>query len=235
MLFLFILKIIGCVVGGIIALVLLLLCVFVHVSIVYSGEIDVKIRYLFVPIKLYPRPAHHKKKLKKVKKGNLKSSEKDGDDEEKKKSVFAELLPSGGVLDIIEYLTDMLKIAGKAVRRVFAAIIIKNIGAEIMVANEDAAEAAISYGKVCAVIYPALGVLSGVVKVKNHSINVGVNFLKEKTEVEAEVNLRFRPIRIVWAGLCLLCSFLWYNIKKTAKKSDDSDYFNDVAFVKNKK
>ncbi len=60
----------------------------------------------------------------------------------------------------------------------------KKFDLEVLVGGEDAAEAAMTYGEICSFVYPTLGLLHSVSKMKNPKINVFTDYDKKDVDVK---------------------------------------------------
>ena len=209
---------------GILAFALLLLLIPVHVKAQFDGALCVRVRYAFVFVTLYPRPERPGKKQKKEKEKKRKVSSKKAPSKEKKEKELSQwelLLREGGPTGVVHAAAELAKLAGTAIRRIFAAITVDRLELRLIIASEDAADTAVGYGKACAVLYPALAVLESVVKVRCRDIAVAPDFLKQKGEFSGEIRLHAVPLRILWAGLRLIAAYIGNTFKQQIKKQDE--------------
>lgn len=185
---------------GILALIILLLLIPLYVRASYDSDLLVKVRYTFVSITVYPRPekpVKPQKEEKIIKKGKMKKAEKT------KLSEIEQMLHEEGVAAVAEYLVELAKLTGTAFRKVLAAITIDSLKLKIRVVSEDASSTAVEYGRVCAAVYPAEGILENVMHVKHRSLDIKPDFLGREGEVKGDLRLHVIPLRI----LCIAIQF----------------------------
>ncbi len=91
----------------------------------------------------------------------------------------------------------------KAVK-LFGKCVITKAELDALVTGEDAAEAAINHGRYCAVIYPFIGLISSITKVKSRGkkINIHCDFTgKQKPSISYCFYLKIRVFRLLAAAL----------------------------------
>lgn len=185
---------------GVLALIAVLLLIPLHVRACYDGELRVRARYAFVSVWLYPRSEKPEKPPKKGKPG------KPGKKKKAEKSKFSEieqLLKEEGVAAAADYLAEMAKLTGRAVRKALAAVTVDSLRLKIRVVSGEAASTAVEYGKVCAAVYPAEGFLESLMHVKRRTLDIQPDFLGKSGEVKGNVRLHVIPFRI----LCIAVQF----------------------------
>lgn len=136
------------------AVIAFLLLMRVKVCIAYSGEFDIAVKYLFFTLR-----------MKKKEKGQTK--------QEKKVTHKFTYEQFRQFLDLFKRFwgdakAALLKIKKKA--RIDYIII------DLTVAGDDAAKTAITYGEVCAAIFPVISALEMLVKVKKRQITINADF-----------------------------------------------------------
>lgn len=209
------------IIGGLLLLILLLLCAPVSVEAVFEQAWKFKIRYLFIPVYQNPRkekkPESTKGKIGsflenvngKIKKGTQslkaklfkqsgaeKKEEKPkasgGYGKEKKKgSAFSELLEERGVSGLFDMITHIAAVALKRVGRIFRGIVIDRLLLDIAVGGEDAAQTAISYGRWSAVFFPAMSIILSSVRECRHRF-VRLSPDFNSEETHYECSVKFR-------------------------------------------
>lgn len=204
---------------GLLALPPVLLCIPVGFRLDYAEEPELSVRVLGVKITLLPA------KDKPPKSGHRRKEKPSGTDEKKKRreeafpSVLRELkdsLKESGVSGAFSWLCEVARILTRAAGRAVRAITVRRLDLRVEVAGEDAAETALRHGKLCAVLYPALGVIESRVRVRRQSVRVVPAFLAEETTAVLALRGHVWPIRLVWAGLCALASFIKSVVKLRA-------------------
>lgn len=188
----------------IIAAVLLLpLLIPVGADIIWKNDILVKLKIGFVPITVYP-PKPKKKKTKKKKK---KDETKKKPEEEKPKEKKPGIIKEKGLSWLIDFIRRAAELAAGALKFFFGRILIKKMTLSIIVAGDDAAETAVNYGKTCAAVYPAVGIIMGAVRHRGYGVDIAPDFEENaKTRISLELKAR---ILVLW----LVVLVLKYGIK----------------------
>lgn len=188
---------------GILLLIFLILLIPVHVFADYSEEIALYLKVLFVKIKLLPKKEKpEKKKPQKEEKKEEKPKEKKPEEKKKKQSYFSKLKEKKGLSGLISLLTSVAKIAGGALKDVFSHVVIHKFDIGIALSSGDAASTAVTYGKLCAVVYPSVNVITAVTVCKDYNVSIEPVFDDEKkTEVYMSVHAHLRLIFVVFAAL----------------------------------
>ena len=180
-----ILTIIGIVLLSLLAVMVFLLIVisFIPVHVYFSssndGDILLKIRILFFKLQILPKSKKNNKKEK-----SEKSKPKDKDEEHEKKSAFEKIKT---VIGPLKLLIDRAIWLIRHIR-------IDNFRLSCISADEDAAEAALDYGRTCAILYPLLGVMRANMKFSDDDVNIVIRCDFERTEsffeLDTAVHLR---------------------------------------------
>lgn len=206
------------IVFGIIGFLLLLLLIPLHANITFDKDLNIKARYGFLTVIVWPRPKKTPKK--KVKKEKVKEVK---EPEEKKMSAIEEMLKTDGLGAVLSFIKQLIKISTRAAKRTFRAFTIKHLNLNIIVASDDAADTALNYGKMCAAVYPASGVLHSLVRIKKSDINISPSFLTTTSTVFFDIRLKVVPLRLIWMGLRFLASFVVTMVKLFLKDEDKSE------------
>ena len=149
-----------------------------------------------------PIPADKKKKEKKPK---LTKEEK----EERKKEL----------LEKIELVKMILASASKGLKKLLSAIRLYDIAIDIDVANEDAYEAAIGYGRMNMIVYNAISFLRTFFTVSIDHVKINCVYNSDKSKYDAAVNIHAIPSTILCAAIIIGTKFLvLYQKKKRADK-----------------
>jgi hypothetical protein len=189
--------IVGYVLLGILAAVLLLLCVPVRLILLYcTGKAPVGVlRWLFFQVDLLKaaerKTADTETRAKKAE--NLQSKK------EKKPLEFSRTL--GIAADLLSSLKGG---AGMIVRR----FRIYRVRLSMIVAGGDAAETAVDYGKCNAAVYSAYALAKNFLNLKNPEIEIRPDFVSEKGSVDFEMRGRLMPIIVLAAAARIFAAFL---------------------------
>ena len=154
-------------------------------------------------------PTPRKKQDKKQKKDSKKSKEK------KNSSAVSGLMNFLGLGDIASVakakkaleqkgLTEMLADVSTAVGKIFARIgqliargVFKHFTLRIIVGDEDAADAAMTYGRICGIIYPLVTMLDSAMNFRRRTVDLRCDFNEENTAIDFDGHLQYRPWHFV--------------------------------------
>lgn len=148
-----------------------------------------KLRYTLLPATKKVR----KEKKEKEEKGDVKNT------------VFS-------ALDIIKMVLPPIKDLLKKVR-------VTALSVTITVGCEDSATTAVNYGKISVLVYGGLATLRNLLKIKVSKVDIGCDFLKDKTEQEIFFKVKIRIFSIILAILRMGYNFLVNILKRTKDKN----------------
>lgn len=212
---------------GILLLIFLISLIRVQVFALYSQDLTLSLKILFFKIKILPQPEEKKEKEKKPKKEKKEKKkkkeeekpEKDKKEEKKKPSLIAELKDKHGVTGLIELFRSAANIATGMLKGIISHVVFEKLDVGIMLSGEDAASVALTYGKVCSALYPAINILASATVCRDYNISIEPVFDPEKpTEVYADVHVYLRIIFVLGAALKAGFRFLFLFLKAKFKK-----------------
>lgn len=116
---------------------------------------------------------------------------------------------SGDIGETIEFVKQLILSASKPVKRLIGHIRVSNFYLFITAIGEDAAQAAMNYGKINWLVHTALAVLYNTVKLNVKKIDITADFTSGKTEYELSCKVKLR------LGTAIGC-VLWF-LFRTAK------------------
>ena len=212
---------------GILLLIFLISLIRVQVFFFYSEDITLTLKLLFFKIKLLPQDEEKKKKEKKPKKEKKEKKkkeeeekpEKDKKEEKKKPSLLAKLKDKHGVTGLIDLFRSAANIATVMLKGIISHVVFEKLDVGIMLSGEDAASVALTYGKVCSALYPAINILAAATVCRDYNISIEPVFDPEKpTEVYADVHVYLRIIFVLGAALKAGFRFLFLFLKAKFKK-----------------
>ena len=91
---------------------------------------------------------------------------------------------------------------------------LKKFDVGIALSGDDAASTAVTYGKLCSVIYPAINVITSVMVCKDYHVTIEPVFdIDKDTEVFADIHAYLRPIFAVNEALKAAVKILIARIK----------------------
>ncbi|MEM1484976.1 DUF2953 domain-containing protein [Oscillospiraceae bacterium PP1C4] len=187
---------------GLLALVVLLLCIPVAIMLRYRTDEPPQayLRWLILRFDLY-RP-NKPEKAKPVPKQETKPEPKPA---KREPMEFSELLGAA---------VDLLSAAKGGTRLLIRQFRIYMIRLHLVVAQGDAAQTAITYGKVNAGVYGTYALAKNFLNMGEPDIEIRPDFIAEEGSVDFELRGRLLPIVAVAAAIRIGCSFLVKTIRR---------------------
>lgn len=213
------------IIAGIFALLLILLLIPVVVAARYSDEFSLRVTYLFIPFFILSGKKKKRKKSKKtarkktIKKKAKKAavSNKKGSKKAKKESPVKRILKDRGLGGALKLLGRVAKLAGGAFSKILMGVRVTRFDLEILVGGEDAAAAAINYGKICAAVYPAVSLISQRTRSFRKNVSIQADFLSGKTVVYHKSRWVITPLLVLIHALGALIKFSMMEAKSNNK------------------
>lgn len=222
--------------GGLLALIIILLCVPFQLLFSYEDRLELTIKYFFIPLQIMPKKKRISKPKSKFvlwagrkwkalcrwfielksrlrKKQQPKQSVSKKKTTEEKKSSFALLREQRGFVGMLTLLWRVLSLATGAFRGVLRMMVVEKFDFHAEIGGSDAAETAVSYGEMCSILFPALAFILGSTRKYNKNIVITPNFESDETTVEIDAVVRLVPLFIVYHALKALLKLIWFEIK----------------------
>lgn len=198
-------------------LVLLVLLALIPIRIIaeYRSELRLRLKVLFVEIRLLPRKAAPKKgqgQDKNRKKKTEKEPEKEPENEETRAVSLTERLS--------RYLNLAVEFLGplrKAVRRLIKA---ESLSARVSFGTGDAAHTAILVGLLWGAGYNLISLVDMIVRVEDHELSITPDYSGPTFEAEAACILRTNIANIICAAAILGIAYIRYIIKIRRNKNE---------------
>ena len=208
------------IVAGVLAFFAVLLIAPVHFKLRYNdGGLLVRARYLVIRLTFFPFKEKKTKKPKKIKPDKKKSKPKPKPKRGGLGKRLAQMFKDDGITGILSLLSEMAKIAAAASRKMLAAVVIDRLDVAIITASDNAADTAIQYGRICAVLYPAVAVVESSMRVRQRNISVNPDFLREDSAVTVDIAVHVRVWRLVWIGIYAGVRFIFEFLNKSDTKN----------------
>ena len=209
-----VLKIIGWVLLGILAAILLALCVKVRFRIEYSREnTSAVLKWLFLSIKLYPMKKKEKKKessdLTPEKEEEPKKEEEKPKEKKEKSNLLKTLYEAEGVDGLISLLQQVMSYTKTFFGNLIHGFVIDELYLDVRCTRSDAAETAIFYGEVCSVLFPLLGALTAKCRMKKYDVNVYPDYIARFSDVNMVTSFHFTPIYLIGITIAYGCKLLF--------------------------
>ena len=116
----------------------------------------------------------------------------------------------GTISVVFSAIKDLFLRIGKLIKKG----VFKKFDLQIIVGDNDAADAAMRYGQICAVAFPMLNFLENNMKLKKEQIDIRCDYETEETQVSFEGQLNYRP----WHFVCFALGLVGNYIKRSLKK-----------------
>lgn len=229
--------------GSIVLLILIVLWQSITVTFVYEKELDLKVKFLgFTVYDINAEPKKKKEKKQKKKKPvkeeqksettavTEESTQADLPVEEKEEAKQEAPADNGKKakkpkkkLDLdLEMIMDYVRSAAPPLKRLFKKIRWYDIYVDWVVGSDDAAKTAITYGSVCAFLYPLFEWLTTYFTARVKEVNVEADFSKEESDIFAYFVLKLRLSTalacVIWLAVRVLKTYLKYNQQPTPAK-----------------
>ncbi len=215
---------------GILALIGLILVLPIQICLHYDEESGFRFRLKFAWISLFDSSKERPEKPKPEKPKEEPSKEPKSKEKKKKTGgAAASLLNFLGLGDIASIanakkaldqkgLVQMIADIGTAVGAIFARIgqligrgVFKEFTLRVVVGDEDAADAAMTYGRICGVVYPLITMLDSAMTFRRRTVDLRCDFEREAVSVTFDGQLQYRPWNFI--------QFLWGLIMNYFKRS----------------
>lgn len=172
-----------------------------------DGQTHLYIRILFIkvdPIKISQKMSSKNKKPNRFVKWIKKAFSKKHPPVTKQEKSFFEK-----ITDAVEAIKTVIGVLKELIKK----IKIKKLHIKAITADNDAADAALEYGKLCAVVYPAVSFLQTLVRVDEKGIDIflGCDFNAENPVFEIETDIVFNLFGV-------LSAFVKYSVSKGETK-----------------
>jgi len=184
------------------------------VTMIYQESFYAKIRFLFLSYTFSPEKWKEKASQKEeaAKKPTKKKENADSlGNQSKWKNLFKER-GLGGMIDLVKKFMEQVT---EPIKNLLTHFHIKKLVCEVSVSTEDAAKTAILYGQACAVIYPAVAMLTEAAKVYRFTASVAPNFDEKESSVNFELKFHVLLIWLLIAAVQTL--FLFIKFRKMEK------------------
>ena len=192
-----------CVLCGIV----LLLCIPLSIAVRWEDGLLVQARWLLLRVRLYPQK--EKKEKPKAAKGQKREKQ-----EPEKPAPKPDLQQLAGMA------VDAVQSAGAPMRMVLSNLRIRKLVLDVTVAAEDAAQTAISFGKVQACLHTALGTLGHFIKIIRPRLLIRPDFLAEETRFTLSFRAVVTPLIVLAAAIRAGIAFLGRTIRRGGERRE---------------
>ncbi len=125
-------------------------------------------------------------------------------------------LSEKGLLGLLSDLNTAVRALLSATFGMLRKAVFRQFSLQIVVGDDDAADAAMRYGRTCAAVYPLLTLLERTFRVRRRTVDLRCDFDAEETSVRFDALIHFRP----WHLLCFLLRLTANYVKRSAANND---------------
>jgi hypothetical protein len=211
-----------------------------------GGKSDITLKYLFLKKQLssgdkkeesadrksVPEKAKKQKTNKKTKPKKSKAEKPEAYAGKEKKAENGQKTGKKSFLpdkpgDQIDFILDLVKAGGKAMRSSLKNIYITKIFIDFKISQLDAYQCALQYGKVNMLLYNLLRLGNSFFTMKKKSINVRCVFNEKESRYDFSFQVKIRPSTALRTGIVFIFAFLANT--KSRKKSEQPENQNSCA------
>ena len=228
---------------GIIAFFVLILSIRFTVYMTYDEEFMLDISWLFIKLHILPKKEKEEmpKKEKEPKKENKEEPSEEKPEKEKKDNILVSFYKNQGFSGVLQLLKDTVNAINGMFGTIFRHFVFRELKLYMTVGSADAAETAQLYGKTCAAVFPAMGLITSTCNVKEYDCAVRPNFMVAEKTAVFRVVLSFRPIFATTAVVVLAFKLLFKVVFKLLKnkpkepvnKASETQNANNIKEDKN--
>ena len=199
--------------GGIVLALAAILSLSVAADVRYAEELSLSVGICGFRCRLLPapeKPAPPPRRKKSAASGKKR----------KKKPAPPEKPPEKGDLKgTFQIIWDLLKAALPPVGELLGKVRLVRLRVLVTVGGSDAAETALEYGRLCALVYGGYAALQSLIRVKAERVELNCDFLAPETVQEISFRLKLRVGSILWAALRIAFRFLTHTSRKERQRN----------------
>lgn len=217
------------IIGGIILFFVILFSIRLYVTLDYGDNTLVTVKWLFLTIPVYDSTKQGAKKKKKKKKekpkkepDNTAPATAQEKPQKKGNGLLKQLYLDQGYDGIEKMLYNTGKALGGFFGKLFKTFTIDELYLTMKVVGSDAADTALSYGKLSSWLFSVLGKLVSTCKVKKYDVDVSPDFLANKKEAHLYTKVHVTPIHVTNAVVVLAFALLFKVLLKVLFASQKS-------------
>ena len=213
---------------AIIALIVLAFSFRLTLQLDYHEMVELEVRYLFFRFKLLPWEKKEKAPKEEKPVEQKPPEEKKAKEKPAKPNPLKAFWQNEGIDGVIALLKEMARIVSGMFRSVFKHVFIDKLFLQMYIGSGDAAKTANDYGKVCAEVFPALGAICSVMKVRKYDVDLSPDFLANQNETELHTVITLRPIFVTNAAVVMAVRLLFKVVFKVLFSKPDKSNENRI-------
>lgn len=121
----------------------------------------------------------------------------------------AEEKPKKSLGEKVDFILGIWRSAKRPLQKILKGFHITDIYINFIIADKDAYDCAIKYGRINAIVYNILASLARIFTTKHRSLDIGCDFTKKKCLWDVSFRVRFLPITAVISGIWFLVTYLF--------------------------
>lgn len=168
------------------ALILLILFVPIRLCFRYGDQPELTVKIAFVPIPILPQTKKTEKKSTKPAPKKPKDPNKPG--------FIKNMKQQHGLAGLIAFLKEIIRLVSQLTGGVLKGLVLEHLDLFVSIGGADPAETAVTYGKACATIYPAVEALRVFLRHGRRRVEVQPDYFATKTVIRCDLVIRLRPI-----------------------------------------
>lgn len=146
----------------------------------------------------------------KIKKVSRKKTKKGANEkpEKPKEGYVKKIYKKHGVVDGTVELLGIVKNVISKIVLLLSKARMTNLNLKIVVTGSDPATTAITYGAVSAVVYPAIGLINGIIQVDKQKVDITADYNSNTPQVEFESKIKLPVYKAISVAFSLIKDFL---------------------------
>lgn len=217
---------------GLFALIFLLLSLPLKIDFSFDSQADLQYRVKYLFFTLADSQAPEKPQAPSPKKPETAPKKKEskgsglssllsflGLDEISSPGKFKAALAEEGLVETLHQLFSAISNLFSRLGRTAKKGVFRKFHLEITAGDGDAADAALSYGALCAAVYPLVALVTQTMKVRKPRVNIRCDYTREETDFRFEGQLNYRPRTLLAFFLGLFFRYLKESVKKEGAKA----------------
>lgn len=185
----------------------------VKLKVYLSEKGYVVIKYLFLRFKYDFYGDNKLKAVKKKHRGNgsktkSKEKKKDKGKDKEKEGYFKKVFREKGVVDGTVQVLSLIKLIFSKLVELIGKTKVKNFFLDIKVAAAEPSLTAMYYGGVSAVVYPAVGLLNGILPIENQTVNINADYGATNSEIKFEITVKLRVYKLISVAFSFIKEYI---------------------------
>ena len=212
----------GCIAGLFVGVLSLSLVFTVHYSDEFLASVGVGRWKYGLLVTDEEKKTREARKAEKEFRKKGKAAKRSGSPAKKKRAAQPEKKPEkGNVKETVQIVWDLIRSVSRPLPFLLKHFRLTNLEVNIVVGGEDAAETALTYGKLCAVVHGSLAALKSMMRVRAKRVDIFCDFCGGETRQIINFKLKIRLGVLLWAVLRMGVRFLAHTYRRTVKRASN--------------